>query len=365
MILETTVDKLIPLIDSANRITARNSTLAALSNILITVSGKVLKVRATNLSLGIELEMPVKSEKDGVVAIDGKILAEFLNTLPRNSKIKIAAGESTISVTTDKNRTTIKIHPYEDFPTLPVVSGVEVNIPKGEFIRGVKMTAFSAAMSDIKPEISSVYMVAEKNSLVFAATDSFRLAEKKEVLHNTAEFSPVIVPYKNINEIAKVVESMEGDLKVMIGENQISFTGSNVYITSRIISGSFPDYKQIIPKGFSTEAVVLKQDILNVLKSANIFSDKFNQITFVVSPSKKKMECLSKNTDVGEFSGEIDAALTGDEVSISVNQRYFMDCLALIPQDSICIGLNGGNRPIVIRGVSDGSFTYLLMPMNR
>ena len=77
------------------------------------------------------------------------------------------------------------------------------------------------------------------------------------------------------------------------------------------------------------------------------------------------MECLSKNTDVGEFIGAVDASLTGDDVSISINQRYFMDCLAFIPQDSISIGLNGGSRPVVIRGVSDGSFTYLLMPMNR
>jgi DNA polymerase-3 subunit beta len=365
MILETTVEKLIPLLDCANRITARNSTLAALSNILIIVSGNTLKVRSTNLSLGIELEMPIKKEKDGIVAIDGKVLVEFLNTLPKNSKIKISALESTLTVTTDKNRTTIKIHPSDDFPTLPAVSGVEVSIPKNEFIRGVKMTAFSAALSDIKPEISSVYVVAEKNSLVFAATDSFRLAEKKEVLNKTAEFSPVIIPYKNIIEIARVIEGISGDLKVVIGENQISFSGPSVYITSRIISGSFPDYKQIIPKGFATEAIVLKQDILNVLKSANIFSDKFNQITLNVSPDKKKLECLSKNTDIGEFSGVLDSALSGDEVSISVNQRYFMDCLALIPQDSISIGLNGSNRPVVIRGVSDTSFTYLLMPMNR
>ncbi|MEI6316541.1 MAG: DNA polymerase III subunit beta [bacterium] len=365
MILETTVEKLIPLVDSANRITARNSTLSALGTILITVSKNILKIRATNLSLGIELEMSVKSEKDGVVAIDGKILAEFLNTLQKNSKIKIVAEETTISVITDKNRTTIKTHPYEDFPTLPTVSGVEVSIPKNEFIRGVKMTAFSAALSDIKPEISSVCVVADKNTLIFAATDSFRLAEKREVLHKPAEFSPIIIPYKNINEIARVIEGVSGDVKVTIGENQISFTSPSVYITSRIISGSFPDYKQIIPKSFTTDVIVLKQDILNVLKSANIFSDKFNQITFVISPSKKKMECLSKNNDVGEFIGAVDASLTGDDVSISINQRYFMDCLAFIPQDSISIGLNGGSRPVVIRGVSDGSFTYLLMPMNR
>lgn len=365
MILETTVEKLIPLIDNANRITARNSALSALSTVLMTVSKNNLKVRATNLSLGIEMDIPVKSEKDGIVAIDGKILAEFLNTLPKSSKIKISVNETVMNVVTDRNRTTIKTHPYDDFPTLPAISGTDVLISKNEFIRGIKMTAFSAALTDIKPEISSVYVVSDKNNVIFAATDSFRLAEKREIMNKIADFSPIIIPYKNILEIARVIDGIQGDLKFVIGENQVSFSGNGIYLTSRIISGSFPDYKQIIPTSFTTDVIVLKQDILNVLKSANIFSDKFNQITFSISPSNKKMECLSKNSDIGEFSGQIDASLSGEDVLISVNQRYLADCLNIIPQDSISIGLNGGTRPMVIKGVSDTSFTYLLMPMNR
>jgi DNA polymerase-3 subunit beta len=365
MIFETTVEKLTSVIESADRVTARNASLPALSNILILVSGKVVKIRATNLSLGVEFELPVKAEQDGVIAIDGKTLSGFLNTLPKNEKIKLSLQNTVLSLVGGNNRTAIKIHPYEDFPTLPAVTGTQVAIPKAEFVRGVKHTAFAAASSDIKPEISSVYLTVSQNTLYFAATDSFRLAEKKENLKKPVEFPGIIIPYKNIIEIARILETVEGDITLTINENQIAITAPGIYLTSRIVSGSFPDYKQIVPKEFSTEVVVLKQDLLNTLKAANIFSDKFNQVSFAISPNKKSFTCVAKNADVGEYDGAIAATLTGDDVTIALNQRYLIEALALIPQDSITMGLNGSNKAVVIRGISDSSFTYLLMPMNR
>ncbi len=365
MIFETTVEKLVNAIENADRVTARNASLPILSTVLILVSNKTVKIRATNLSLGVEFELSVKAEADGVVALDGKTLSSFLNTLPKNEKVRLSQNETTLHVTAGNNKTTIKTHPYEDFPTLPTISGVEVVIPKDEFIRGIKSTYFAAASSDIKPEIASVYLTVDKNTLYFVATDSFRLAEKKEIIKKQVEFPAIIIPYKNIIEMARILEPLNDEITLTINENQVAITTTGVYITSRIVSGSFPDYKQIIPKDFLTEVIVLKQDLLNTLKAANIFSDKFNQIIFSISPAKKKFECVAKNSDVGEYSGLISAALTGDDVSISINQRYLIECLSMIPQDSIMIGLNGGNKALVIRGVSDSSFTYLLMPMNR
>lgn len=365
MIFETTVEKLLHAVEAADRVTARNASLPALNTILILVSNKKLKIRATNLSLGIEFEVPVKAEADGVVAVDGKTITGFLNTIPKGTRVSVSLKETTLHFVAGKSRTTIKTYPYEDFPTLPTVSGVQVTIPKKEFLRGIKSTAFAAALSDIKPEIGSIYLASEKDTLIFAATDSFRLAEKKETLKKAIEFPTIIVPLKNITEIARILEETEDEIILTVSENQISLTSTGVYITSRIISGSFPDYKQIIPKDFITEVVILKQDLLATLKAANIFSDKFNQITFSVLPSQKKIECFSKNTDVGEYVGEMTAAISGEDVSMSVNQRYITECLSVIPQDSVVIGLNGSNRALVIRGVSDTSFTYLLMPMNR
>ncbi len=365
MIFETSVEKLASAIEAAERVTARNASLPALSTILMLVSGKTLKIRATNLSLGVEFELPVKAESDGVIAVDGKTLYGFLATLPRNEKVKLSLNENTLSLAAGTSRTAVKTHPYEDFPTLPPASGAEASIPKNELVRGIKSVYFAAATSDIKPEISSVYLSSDKNTLFFAATDSFRLAEKKESLKKPVEFPAVIIPYRNIVEIARILENTEGEIALSVNENQIALRAEGVYITSRIISGSFPDYKQIIPKEFATDIIALKQDLLATLKAANVFTDKFNQITFSISPSKKRFECLSKNNDVGEYSGTIEATLSGDDVTISLNQRYLMECLSAIPQDSVSISLNGGNKAMVIRGVSDNSFTYLLMPMNR
>ena len=365
MIFETTVEKLTKMVEPADRVAGRNSSLPILSTILIIVSKGVLKVRATNLSLGVEFQTPVKSELDGVAAVDGKVLFNFLNTLPKNEKVKLSLNETLLLLNAGGNKTTIKTHLYEDFPTLPSVSGVEAVIPKNEFVRGVKNTSFAAAVSDIKPEIASVFISVDKNTLFFAATDSFRLAEKKELLKKPVEFPPILIPCKNINEITRILENTNEDITLTINENQITITTADIYITSRIVSGSFPDYKQIIPKEFSTEVVVLKQDLLNTLKGANIFSDKFNQITFSINPNKKKFECTAKNTDVGEYSGIVEAALSGDEVSITLNQRYLIESLSFIPQDSITLGFNGSGKAVVVRGVSDPSFTYLLMPMNR
>ena len=365
MIFETSVEKVIPMIENANRITTKNTSLPALSTVLFIVSKNILKIRATNLSVGVEFELSVKSESDGVVALDGKTLYAFLNTIPKTEKIKFSLQGTSLTLVTSKNKTTLKTFPFEDFPTLPSVSGTQVTIPKKIFIQGVQSTSFAAAVSDIKPEIASVCLIADKNSLIFVATDSFRLAEKKETLSKPIEFPVVIIPCKNILEAARVFDQYNSDITLIVNENQIAFTAAGLYLTSRIVSGVFPDYKQIIPQNFSTEVVVLKQDILDTLKSANIFSDKFNQITFSISPNKKKFECISQNNDVGEYSGNVDATMKGDDVSVSLNFRYLLECLLIIPQDSISIGLNGHNKALVIRGISDNSFTYLLQPMNK
>jgi DNA polymerase-3 subunit beta len=137
-------------------------------------------------------------------------------------------------------------------------------------------------------------------------------------------------------------------------------------VVSRVIDGVFPDYRQIIPKGYATEAVVLKQDLLNALKISNIFSDKFNQIHLTIDPKGKIFQIQTKNSDVGENVTNVDAALTGDKVEINFNYRYISDCFQSIDADSVSLQFGGMNRPMVIRPVSgDQTFMYLAMPMNR
>ncbi len=116
---------------------------------------------------------------------------------------------------------------------------------------------------------------------------------------------------------------LQDTVKVCFNKNQISFSSNGIYLTSRIIDGIFPDYRQIIPKEFKIEAVVLKQDLLNALKLSNIFSDKFNQINLLIKPKEKIFELSSQNNDVGENKTYLDAAIKGEEVVLGFNYKYF------------------------------------------
>ena len=109
----------------------------------------------------------------------------------------------------------------------------------------------------------------------------------------------------------------------------------------------------------------MKQDFINILKLSNIFSDSFNQINIKVSPKDKIFEIRSKNATVGENVNRVDAAISGEEIEINFNHKYIIDCFQSIDSDSVSLSFNGLNKPMVIRGTSDKSFTYLVMPMNR
>jgi DNA polymerase-3 subunit beta len=365
MKLECELEKIKNAISQTERITGKNLTLPVLSTILLVAGGKTLKLKAMNLSLGIEVEIPAKIEKEGIVAISGTILANVFSNIFQNENISLEADNGNLVIKTKKNKIKLKGQPYEDFPTIPVVSGDSFELESRKLTEGIKSVYYSSSVTDIKPEISSVYIYSKEDNLFFVSTDSFRLAEKKFKTKNDLNIAGILIPYKNISEILRIFSDMDTLVKICFNKNQISFSCKNIYLTSRIIDGVFPDYTQIIPKTFKTEIVVLKQDLLNALKISNIFSDKFNQLNLAVSVKEKTFELSSENNDIGENKTYLDGALTGEDVILGFNYKYFLDCFSSITTDSISIKLNDSNKPIVVNPVSDTSFTYLIMPMNR
>ena len=365
MKLECKIEEIKNKISQVEKITGKNLTLPVLSSILLVASGKSLKLRSTNLSLGIEVEIPAKIEKEGVLAVSGLVLNNIFSNVFQNENIYLESVGGNLLIQTKKSKIKLKSQPHDDFPTIPRVVGVNFDIESKKLIEGIKSVYYSSSVSDIKPEISSVFMYTNEENLVFVSTDSFRLAEKKIKMKGLEEISGILIPFKNISEILKVFGDFTGILKVCFNKNQISFSSDNIYLTSRVIDGVFPDYRQIIPKNFSTNATILKQDLLNALKLSNIFSDKFNQVNLSIKPKEKVFELSSANNDVGENKTHLDAAMTGEDVELGFNYKYFLDCFQSIITDSVSIKFSGASSPIVISPVSDSSFTYLIMPMNR
>ena len=365
MKLECKIEDIKNKIAQVEKITGKNLTLPILNSILLIASGKTLKLRSTNLSLGIEVEIPAKVEKEGIVAISGSVLNGVFSNIFQNESVFLESTDGNLLIKTKKSKIKLKGQPSDDFPTIPRVAGLDFEIDSKKIIDGIKSVYYSSSVSDIKPEISSVFMYTNEDNLVFVSTDSFRLAEKKVKIKGLPEIGGILIPFKNIGEILRVFGESASTVKVCFNKNQISFSLNGVYLTSRVIDGVFPDYRQIIPKASTSTAVVLKQDLLNALKISNIFSDKFNQVNLKISSKEKVFELSSANHDVGENKTYLDAALTGEDIELGFNYKYFLDCFQSITTDSLSIKFAGAASPLVISPVSDQTFLYLIMPMNR
>jgi DNA polymerase-3 subunit beta len=366
MKIECIKEQLEEALNKADKIAGKNTTLPVLSGFYFDARQNSLTIKATNLDLGISITVPVKVSEPGIVVVPAHIITSFISSLSKDRSVNVATKGQTLEIKTSSTKTSIKTLPSEDFPIIPEIGDDSAfSMPARDFVSGVRSVIYAAAVGSIKPELSSISITHEGDFLVFAATDSFRLAEKKIKIKKMPHFKQILLPQKNALEIIKIFDRGEEEISISIEEHQMALRANGVYLTSRIIEGTFPDYRQIIPKETKSSAVMLKQDLINSLKTSLIFSDSFNQLTLKLTPTSKKFEIESKNSAVGESVQGIEAVLLGDDLSINVNHRYFTDCFQSITTDSLSLSFSGSNKPIIVRGVGDTSFLYLVMPMNQ
>jgi len=353
-------------IQSLEKVTGKQLNLEVLKCILLEAKKDTLVMRATNLDIGIEVSIPATVKKEGVIAVPAAVLSGFLEhsagehvdlSLVKD-QLKVKAGRASVSINTISS---------EEFPTLPQAKGSHIQISANVFAQGLRSVWYAASTSSMKPELSSVLVSYSGDNLIFAATDSFRLAEKKVQADGVDEFSPLLIPFKNVGDIIRNLDRVTEDtiVEITASNNQISFSFDDTHVTSRLIDGTFPDYGQIIPSQYTTEAIVLKQDLLQALKITNVFANRFNQVSFSVDPSKKQFTITTTGGESGESSVAIEASLSGEVVDVSFNQKYITDSFQSIGADSVTLRLSGNTKPMVIKGVNEPTFLYLTMPMSR
>jgi DNA polymerase-3 subunit beta len=366
MKIECLKEKLAEAVSRTEKVSSKNATLPVLKCLLFNADKGNLEIRATNLDVGIECTLPIKVEEGGTVAILGSVLSSFLSNLGNSKTIKITTeGDGSVKVSSEKTTTTIKTLDAGDFPGLPHVENpITFEIDVESFVEGLRAVWYSSATTSIKPELSSVRVYQDEGELVFVATDGFRLAEKRIKTKSLPDFNHILIPVKNVGEIIRLLDGVRGSATLSVDQGQIEIVIDSMRIVSRTIDGNFPDYRAILPKEYSTEAKILKQDLLHTLKLSNLFSDSFNQISFSVSKDEKKIDISSKNKDLGEHMSNVDAGVTGEDIAVQFNFKYLNDCLSSIKGDSVLFSFAGKGKPIVVTGASDKSFLYLMMPMN-
>lgn len=365
MKIECLLEKINTRVQYVAKIAGRSSTLPALQGVYIEAKNGAVICTATNLELGIETRCTAKVEEEGSVLVSADMISKILSNIDQGEKnIHIETKRSTVGITTQKNTISVNTLPREEFPSLPQVEGVSITVPKKVIIDGIRSVFFAAAHSDIKPEIASIYIYSDVGEMVFVATDAFRLAEKR-IKTKTQEQIQVLLPYKNITDILRVLDYMEEEVTLTYSETMLSLRDSSIYLTSRVTDGMFPDYKRIIPQETLTEVVVLKQDITNSLKLTSIFSDTFNQITFKTEKENNQIVIHTNNQQIGESNHTIHAKITGEDIESNFNHTFLQDVLPVLQKESMTYSFTTKNKAMVVRASGDTSFLYLIMPLNR
>lgn len=362
----TPKEKILNAVLIAERLVGKKESLPVLSCILLEV-GKDLAVRSTNLEAGVDISVPGEATEKGSLAVPASILSQTLRTVS-GDRVVLRSEGGNLLIEAHGSKTLIKALPHDEFPGITATKETtrSLELSRTLLLQALQSVSYSASTSMIRPELGSVYISVKDGKLTTVATDSFRLAEKTVSDASGDGADDVLIPLKHVQEIIHVLEKISSEkIGISIDDSQLLITADSLRFVSRIIDGTFPNYKEIIPKQFATEATILKGDFTEALRKARVFSGADQHVGFHVYPKKKVFDVTAQSAAIGEMSDSLEAAITGDDIDVNFHIGYIADCLQSIQSDSIVLSFAGPGKPIVIKGVSDATFMYLAMPLNR
>ena len=358
-----------------SHIAGKNVNLPILNNVLIEALDGKIKLVSTDLEIGIVSVVRGKIEEEGTFTVEAKILSDYISLLP-NKKVDIIKKENKIKIECDNYKTSINGQESEEYPLIHQVEKNEYyKVKSDDFKQALSQVIFAVSTSETRAELSGVLFDFNSKNLILAATDSFRLAEKKiEIQTNTKEERNIIVPAKTLQEVLRILSSLKNEdlnseaqeITFYISDNQILFVLGNTELVSRLIEGQYPDYKQIMPSTSKTKAIINKGELLRAVKAASLFSKSgVNDVNLDFPLGKNKTVISSTSGQSGDNISELDSSVQGEDNGIVVNFKYLLDGINNIEGENIFIQVVDGETPCLLKGENNGSYSYIIMPIKQ
>ncbi len=356
------------------RAVATRSTLPVLSNIMLSTDGARLKLSATNLEISINCWIGAKVEEEGAITVPARLLSDFVNSLPpERIDMELVVRTQTLNLKCARFEANIKGIDAQEFPLIPSITGdYQVSLEPEMLREMISQVTLAAATDESRPILTGVLTKFEEKSLTLAAADGFRLSVRTaELAEPVSEPLSVIIPARALQELSRIASEEEEPITLIIApdRNQALFKASNVELISQLIEGTFPDYRQIIPKSYTTRTVVNTNEFLKAIKVAFFFArDAANLVRIQVIPGGEltpgQMTVMATSAELGDNVGEIDAVVEGEELEIAFNARYLMDVLGVIGSAEVALETTTPTSPAVIKPVGVENFTHIIMPMH-
>jgi len=363
--LETSSHELLAQLQTTTRVASTRSAVQALSGVQLAAEGGRVELRATDMEVALRVPVQATIVREGTVVLPARLLLDVVRQLPGGDvSLELRPAEQDVEVISGPARFHLRTLRSEDFPNLPEPGGDQVvDVPAQAFVETISMVARSASRDETRPILTGILVSAQGAELKMVATDSYRLSVKETALDPPIEGGfEANVPARALQELERIVsQGAEEQIRIGVRANQVVFEVSGVVLSSRLIEGQFPNYRQLLPESYEHELRISGEELAGVVRRISLMAQKnaplrlsFNEGELVVS---------AQTPDVGEASEPVPAPFSGEPFEIGFNPDFLRDGLESAGAGDLLLKLISPLRPGLIESGDGSGFLYLIMPI--
>lgn len=365
IVLKTTQDKVLSVMQSVSGIVERRHTLPILSNVLIKKTGHALQLTTSDLEIQIRTTVELDGDSGNfATTVGARKLIDILRTMPSDQTVSLESSQGKLLFKGGKSKFTLQSLPAEDFPLVQEAAnfGPVFSVPQKTLKHLLAQVSFAMAVHDIRYYLNGILFVADGKQLSLVATDGHRLAYSSATLDVEVPHQEVILPRKTVIEMQRLLLDNEDVIEMQFASNQAKFAFAGMEFVTKLVEGKFPDYNRVIPKGHKNSITLGRVPFLACLqRTAILTSDKFKGVRLHFEPGTLRV--VANNAEQEEAVDELDVDYSGDTMEIGFNVTYLIDVLTNMNQEMVKVEVSDSNSSALITIPEQADFKYVVMPM--
>src|SRR3954469_4505443 len=365
MKITTERDALFAQLQTVTRAASTRSAVQALSGVQLQAKDGAVELRATDMEIGLRVPLDGEIAREGAVVLPARLLVDVVRALPAaDVTLELRPSEQDVELVAGSATFHIRTLRLEDFPPFPEAEGDgRVTVPGPAFVETVLKVARSASRDETRPVLTGILVSAAGTELRMVATDSYRLSVKETTLDAALDGSfEANVPARTLQELSRISASEGGDqIEVAALEHQVIFRVGGVTLSSRLVEGRFPNYKQLLPDAFEHELHLNGPEVSEVVRRISLLAQKNAPLRMKFSEGT--LEVSAQTPDIGEASESLPIPFNGEALEIGFNPEFLRDGLESAESEDLVFKLISPLRPGLIQSGDDGGFIYLVMPI--
>jgi DNA polymerase III subunit beta len=363
--LSTSTHELLTQLSAASRVASTRSAVQALSGVQIAATADGVELRATDMEMGLRVPLQADVTRPGEVVLPARLTVEVARQLPGpDVSLEVRPAEGDVEIVSGTARFHLRTLRSEDFPPLPEPGGDSVvDVPAAAFVDTVSKVSRSASKDETRPILTGVLVSASGDELRMVATDSYRLSVKETKLEAPLEGGfEANVPARALEELARVVQHVGAEtIRIGVRSNQVVFQAGGDALSSRLIDGQFPNYRQLLPEAYEHELHLPGDELTGVVRRMSLMAQKNAPLR--LSFAEGQLTVSAQTPDVGEASEPLPVPFAGEPFEIGFNPEFLRDGLESVESGDVVLKLISPLRPGLIEAGDGSGFLYLIMPI--